>query len=82
MSGSVGHHVRLLTKADCHLCAAARADVARIAGELAVAWDEVDIASDDDLLWEYAEQVPVILIDGRQHGYWRVDEPRLRAALA
>jgi hypothetical protein len=26
--------------------------------------------------------VPVTLVDGRQHDYWRVDEVRLRAALA
>ena len=28
------------------------------------------------------DQVPVTLVDGRQHDYWRVDEARLRAALA
>jgi hypothetical protein len=24
----------------------------------------------------------VILVDGKEHGYWRVEEPRLRRALA
>jgi len=31
---------------------------------------------------EYSDRVPVILIDGLEHGYWRVEEPRFRAALA
>jgi len=26
--------------------------------------------------------VPVILIDGKEHGYWRVEENRLRQALS
>lgn len=82
MSAAATHHIRLLTAVGCHLCDTARDDIARIAGELGVGWDEVDIASDADLLVEYAEQVPVILIDGRQHGYWRVEEQRLRRALA
>jgi hypothetical protein len=30
----------------------------------------------------YGEQIPVTLVDGRQHDFWRVDERRLRAALA
>lgn len=76
------HRITLLSKAGCHLCDVARDDIARIAGELAVPWDEVDVCSDEDLALDYAEQVPVILIDGEQHGYWRVEEARLRAALA
>ena len=31
---------------------------------------------------EYGDRVPVILVDGREHGFWTVEEPRLRAALA
>jgi hypothetical protein len=26
--------------------------------------------------------VPVVLIDGKEHGYWRVEEPRFRKAVA
>jgi glutaredoxin-like protein DUF836 len=39
------------------------------------------IADDPELAEEYWEQIPVTLVDGRQHDYWRVDERRLRAAL-
>jgi glutaredoxin len=74
--------VTVLSKRGCHLCERARADVARIAGEIGVAWEDRDISDDRDLMAEYAEEVPVILVDGRRHDCWRVDEPRLRAALA
>lgn len=73
--------VRLLTKPGCHLCDDARAVVARVVAELGESWDEVDITTDEDLNAAYWEQIPVTLVDGRQHGYWHVDEARLRAAL-
>ena len=45
-------------------------------------WEERSILGDPELLEEYGEQIPVVLIDGRQHTFWRVDEQRLRAALS
>jgi glutaredoxin len=77
----VGHRITLLGKPGCHLCDDARAVVSRVADELAVPWDECSILDDEELLAAYAEQIPVVLIDGRQHTFWRVDEARLRAAL-
>ena len=38
--------------------------------------------ADPELLERWADQIPVTLVDGRQHDYWRVDEDRLRAAAA
>ncbi|MDQ6875914.1 MAG: glutaredoxin family protein [Actinomycetota bacterium] len=73
--------VTVLTTRTCHLCEHATAEVARIAGELGVAWEARDITDDRELMGEYAEQVPVILVDGRPQGHWRVDEAALRAAL-
>jgi Glutaredoxin-like domain (DUF836) len=55
--------------------------VSRVAEELAVPWEERSILDDPALMTEYGEQIPVVLIDGRQHTFWRVDEQRLRAAL-
>jgi hypothetical protein len=31
---------------------------------------------------QFSDRVPVILLDGKEHGYWRVEEARLRKALA
>ena len=55
--------------------------VASVCTELGESFDEVDITTDPALEREYWEQIPVTLIDGRQHDYWRVDPARLRRAL-
>lgn len=72
----------LIAKPGCHLCDDAREVIARVAAELGVGWHEVSIADDASLAELYWEQIPVTLVDGRQHDYWRVDEARLRAALS
>jgi glutaredoxin len=73
--------VTLLSKPGCHLCDDARAVIAAVAGELGVGWTEVDITSDDELNGRWWEQIPVTLVDGVQHDFWRVDPNRLRTAL-
>ncbi|MBO0837374.1 MAG: glutaredoxin family protein [Actinobacteria bacterium] len=75
------HQVTLLMRPGCHLCADARAVIARVAGDLGVSWEERDITKSADDLARYAEMIPVTLIDGVQHDFWRVNEERLRAAL-
>ncbi len=74
--------VTVYTRANCSLCVTAEADVARICGELGVEWSAVDVDTDAELRSEYGDRVPVIMVDGREHGFWRVEEPRLRKALA
>jgi glutaredoxin len=73
--------ITLIGKPGCHLCDDARAVVARVAEELGVGWTELDITRDEQLAEQYGEQIPVTLVDGRRHDFWRVDEARLRAAL-
>jgi glutaredoxin len=72
----------LVTRANCHLCDVAKQALARVAGAAGVPWQEVDVDSDPQLQAEYWDRVPVILLDGREHGYWRVDEERLLRDLA
>ncbi len=67
----------LLTRADCHLCEAAREALRRIHTATGEEWTEVDVDSSDDLAYEYGDRVPVVLLDGKEHGYWRVEEARL-----
>ena len=74
--------VTLVVRDGCHLCVEARAVVERVCGDLGVGWHEVDVDADPALRERWSEEVPVTLVDGRQHGFWRVDEDRLRAALA
>ena len=71
----------LLGRPGCHLCEDARSVIERVAKDLGVTWEERSIEDDPELLAQYAEQIPVTLVDGRQHDFWRVDERRLRAAL-
>lgn len=79
---AAAERVVVYTRAGCSLCVTAEADVARICGELGVGWSAVDVDGDPELRAEYGDRVPVIAVDGREHGFWRVEEPRLRAALA
>lgn len=74
--------VTVLTRQGCPACRTAEADVARICAELGVGWTAVDVDTDAELRAEYGEHVPVLLVDGVEHGYWVVEEPQLRAALA
>ena len=80
MQGPV--RVTLIGRPGCHLCDSAREVVARVATDLGVGWEERSIDTDPALRERWAEQIPVTLVDGRQHDYWRVDEARLRAALS
>jgi len=73
--------ITLLSRPGCHLCDEARTVVARVADELGVAWTERDITESQQDLRDYGEMIPVTLIDGVQHDFWRVDEVRLRRAL-
>jgi Glutaredoxin and related proteins len=75
------HKVTVYTRSGCGLCVTAEQDVERICGELGVEWEVVDVDTDPELRAEYGDRVPVIAIDGKEHGYWRVEEERFRAAL-
>lgn len=73
--------ITLLTRVGCHLCDDARATVARVAADTGAGWHELDVDADATRADEYGDRVPVVLLDGREHGYWRVEEARLREAL-
>lgn len=75
------HKVTLLSKPGCHLCEDAREVIVAVTGELGVEFEELDITTDDELYRTWWEQIPVTLIDGVQHDFWRVDPDRLRRAL-
>ena len=66
----------------CHLCEQAAEVIARVCDDLGETWVEVSIDDDEALREEYGEEIPVTLVDGRRHDFWRVDEARLRAALS
>ncbi len=81
----------LIGKPGCHLCEDAEIVVKRVVAEFLAAYasqpsiqvslDELNILEDAALAQRYSEEIPVLLIDGKTHGYWRIDPIRLRAAL-
>ena len=72
----------LLTRPDCHLCEDARAVVARVTADLGLSWRELGAAESPELAARFAEELPVLFIDGVQRDFWSVDEARLRRLLA
>ena len=73
--------VELLSRAGCHLCDDARRLVERVTAEAGVGWTETDVDADPALRAEFGDLVPVVRVDGKELGYWRIDEGRLRRAL-
>lgn len=78
----------LIGKPGCHLCDDARVVVQAVIAEVQTADDaphmrleERSILDDAALAERYAEEIPVLLIDGEVHTYWRVDPVRLKTAL-
>ena len=73
--------ITLLARPGCHLCDDARVVISKVADDLGVTWEERDITQSATDLREYWEKIPVTLVDGVPHDFWRVSEERLRRAL-
>jgi hypothetical protein len=73
--------VVLITKADCHLCAEARAAVGRVTAALGIDWSEKSVDDDAGLRERFAEEIPVVLVNGVQRDFWKIDEARLTRTL-
>jgi hypothetical protein len=81
-------HLTLIGKPGCHLCDDARAVVGTVLEQLAaepgspaVLLEEKSILDDPELHELYVEEIPVLLINGLVHNYWRIDPVRLHTAL-
>jgi len=73
------NRVTLISRDGCHLCEDAEAVLDRI---LPGQWIRVDVDADVELQRDYGDRVPVILLDGAEHGYWRIEEARLLRDMA
>jgi glutaredoxin len=78
----------LIGKPGCHLCDEARDAIDGVLLEFRkanpntdVTLEEQNILEDEALRLKYAEEIPVLLIDGKMHNYWRIDDERLMRAL-
>lgn len=82
----MNRRVTLLTRDGCATCEQARLRLCELASELGfdLSVTDVDAEAADGrpgLRAEFGDRLPVVLLDGREHSYWEVDEPRLRADL-
>jgi hypothetical protein len=48
---------------------------------VSVSIEQKNILDDAELAARYSEEIPVLLINGKVHNYWRVDEERFAGAL-
>ena len=78
--GSV--QVTVIGRDECHLCDdATRVIEGVLTGFHDVTLDTRKVEENPEWLEFYTDKVPVILIDGVEHGYWRVNETIFRGAL-
>lgn len=78
----------LIGKPGCHLCEDAEAAIERVLASflasnpsVAVSITQHNILDDAELAARYSEEIPVLLINGNVHNYWRIDEDRFMRAL-
>jgi glutaredoxin len=74
--------VSIYSRANCHLCEQALDVLEQISVEIPFTIMKIFIDGDSELEKKYGEQVPVILINGKPHDFFRVDPKRFKAAIA
>jgi len=73
--------VQVIGRPGCHLCEQAEQVVAEVCAQLGVDYEVLSIEDDPTLADQYAEFIPVTLVDGARHDFYRVDPTRLSEAL-
>ena len=73
--------VTVYSRSGCHLCEVAIDLINSVKFENKFSLEIKLIDNNSELEKEYGEQVPVILIDGKVHDYWRVDLARFNKAI-
>lgn len=78
----------LITRQGCHLCEEASNDLARLVGRFSALYPDkpyvvevLDVDSDAALLSKYSEEVPVLLLNGRQVSFIKIDVDRVLALM-
>lgn len=81
--------VVVYSRRGCHLCEEALSTLANLrlrtgseAGPGTFEISEIFIDGDSDLEVKYGDQVPVIVIDGKVHDFYRVDPERFLGAIS
>ncbi len=73
--------VTLYSRQGCHLCEVAEATLREVRETHPFELEIVDIDQSPELVAEYGEEIPVTVIDGLRHDYFRVDRERFTKAI-
>ena len=73
--------VTIYSRHGCHLCDVMKDEVVLIQQELSFTIEIIYIDKNIELEEKYGEQVPVILINGKNHDFFKLNETRFRKAL-
>jgi glutaredoxin len=72
----------LYSKPGCHLCEEMKDVVRRVARQIPLSVDEVDISADPALESRYGQDIPVLMIEGKKAAKFRIGEEALTRMLA
>jgi len=73
--------ITIIGKPGCHLCDDAESLVKALVEGRDIEIEKFSILDDPKLAARYSEEIPVILIDGKVHDIFRIDEKRFLAAI-
>ena len=73
--------VVIYSRVNCHLCQEAEKSVREVMVETPIELEIIYIDGDRELERLYGEEVPVTLINGAKHDYFRVDKERFSEAI-
>ncbi|HEX5608196.1 MAG TPA: glutaredoxin family protein [Candidatus Binatia bacterium] len=71
----------LYSRQDCCLCAEMKAVIDQVAGKIPVEIDEIDIDQSPELRTKFAQEIPLLCIDGRKAFKFRVTPKQLETQL-
>ena len=77
-------HLTLIGRQGCHLCENAQNVLSQVVAKFAhehpsveYIVEDLDIDQDENLRAKYAEEIPVLLLNGKSAGMWRLDPDRI-----
>ena len=73
--------LRIYSRPGCHLCEVMKEVVERVARQVPVTIQEVDISADPSLETEYGAEIPVLFVNGRKAAKYRITERELLRVL-
>ncbi|MFM7355975.1 MAG: glutaredoxin family protein, partial [Actinomycetota bacterium] len=73
--------VVIYSRVSCHLCQEAEKNVREVLTVIPFELEVIYIDGDQELERLYGEEIPVTLINGAKHDYFRVDKKRFSEAI-